>query len=447
MSGAYRSFGIRGSRQRRAMPAEDAILLLEKAGSRPGGLLAFGNGRSYGDSCLNDEGVLIDCRTMNRVLAFDPQDGVIEAEAGILLGEILAHVGPYGFFPPVLPGTQFVTLGGAIANDVHGKNHHRQGSFGCHVEWITLLRSDGRRLRLSARENAELFSATIGGMGLTGLILSARLRLMRVPTTDIEETVMSFSSLEDYFERSGSADTINEYAVAWVDQLAGNRGLMITGNHPSAGRSSPVGPHRRLSVPFVLPFAAVNRWTLAAFNALYFRDRSRRSGKTRRVGCQGFFFPLDGVGHWNRLYGPRGLLQHQSVIPEPAARRAIPEMLARTRAAGETSFLTVLKRFGGRRSPGLLSFARPGYTLTLDFPHRGASTLALLDMLDRITLEAGGAVNPYKDARMSAETFAASFPDWPRLEALRDRAFMSDFWRRTAMCLERDRGTVLKAAE
>ena len=374
-------------------------------------------------------------RAMDRILDFDAASGIIEAEAGTLLSDIIAFTAPHGFFPQVVPGTQFVTLGGAIANDVHGKNHHRRGTFGCHVEGLDLLRSDGTVHRCAPTRNPGLFEATIGGMGLTGVILSASIRLMRVDSLDIDERVTPFRDLGEFFERIGEADANNEYVVAWLDQLAsGNRagrGLLMTGNHARHGARTAARAGSRLAVPFQPPFNLLNRPFLKLFNTAY---RIRKGGAKPKgaVPYQGFFFPLDGVRDWNRLYGPRGLYQHQSVVPEQTARAAIADMLDFARRAGQGSFLTVLKRFGSMRSPGIVSFPRAGYTLTLDFPNKGKATLDMLAGLDRITIEAGGAVNPYKDARMSAQSFAASFPDWRMLEAARDPAFMSDFWVRTA---------------
>jgi FAD/FMN-containing dehydrogenase len=415
--------------------AEEAVRRLKAGTARPDSLLAYGNGRSYGDSCLNPAGTLIDMRSMNRIIAFDPLSGVIEAEAGALLCDIIAYVAPHGFFPQVVPGTQFVTLGGAIANDVHGKNHHRRGTFGCHVEGFTLLRSDGKTYRCSPDFNPHLYSATIGGLGLTGLILTATIRLMHVPSLDVVERVVPFRDLCEFFDLVEEADFANEYAVAWIDQLArvrsAGRGLLMTGNHAEHGSVSATHPRQSISVAFQPPINLLNRPVLKVFNRAY-RVLRGFSQQPHSAPYQRFFFQLDGVGRWNRLYGPNGLYQHQSVLPEETAREAIPELLAMAKKAGQGSFLTVLKRFGSVRSPGLISFPKPGYTLTLDFPNRGAKTLALLKELDALTIEAGGAVNPYKDARMDAETFAASFPNWRDLEALRDPAFISRFWQRTA---------------
>lgn len=438
MAAAFQSFGRNVAATRRSLPVSAAVELLLTGNVEPGSLLAYGNGRTYGDSCQNAGGNVTDMRPASRILSFDAQSGLIEAEAGLFLSDIIAHVAPLGWFPPVLPGTQYVTLGGAIANDVHGKNHHVRGTFGCHVESLLLLRSDGQTYRCSPTANAPLFSATIGGMGLTGLIRSARIRLRRISSPDVVETVRPFSSLDEYFALAETADAANEYAVAWVDQLAGGaregRGVLLTANHAErspAGR----GRGRRLSVPFRPPFTLLNRPFLKLFNEAYYRGKARADG-AHLASWQGFFFPLDGIRHWNRLYGPGGLYQHQSVLPLETGQAAVGEMLATSRKAGEGSFLTVLKRFGGIRSPGLLSFPRKGYTLTLDFPNRGARTLALLKELDRITIAAGGAVNPYKDARMGEHVFEASFPNWRALESLRDPAFLSDFWRRTALSLK-----------
>ncbi|MBX3569154.1 MAG: FAD-binding oxidoreductase [Rhizobiaceae bacterium] len=450
MSSAHGSFGRTTPPTQRVLQAGEAIAALKGGATYPAMLLPYGNGRSYGDSCQNQDGLVVDMRSLDRIESFDPRTGLLVAQAGVQLAQIIDHAAPYGFFPAVVPGTKFVTLGGAIANDVHGKNHHRRGTFGCHVEAIELLRSDGKTYTCTRSSNARLLTATIGGMGLTGLILSATIRLMPVGSIDVVETVTPFGSLDAYFDRAEEADRDNEYAVAWIDQLAGGRaagrGLLLTGNHAQRGQS--VAPARAggRSVPFQPPINVLNRPFLKAFNAAYRWSRSRNPAP-QPASCEKFFFPLDGVRNWNRLYGPRGLFQHQSVIPLDAARHTVPVLLHAAREAGQGSFLTVLKRFGDLRSPGMISFPRPGYTLTLDFPNGGAATLALLSELDAITVAAGGGVNPYKDARMSAATFAATFPDWQRLENMRDPAFMSSFWSRTAMRLKLRDHAALKAAE
>ena len=410
-----------------------------RAGGGDGTFLPFGNGRSYGDSCHDDAGTLIDSRPGARIHAFDPRTGVLTADAGVLFSQITRHVAPAGWFLPVTPGTQFVTLGGAIANDIHGKNHHRRGTSGAWVESFVLDRSDGERLHCSRDTHRELFAATISGMGLTGLIREATIRLLEVPSLTIAETTTRFDNLADYFELAEAADERHEYAVAWIDSLATGRALgrghLIAGDHAPDGERTGIARAPLAAVPFTPPISPLRGLALRAFNEAYYRKA--RPGTTQRlVSFDQFFYPLDRVGRWNRLYGPRGLHQHQSVVPATAGPDAVRALIECARCHRQGSFLTVLKRFGDQPGPGLTSFPRPGYTLTLDFPHRGESTLTLLAELDRITVAAGGAVNPYKDARMSPETFAAGFPRWRELEALRDPALVSDFWKRTALRLD-----------
>ncbi|MBB3998184.1 FAD-binding oxidoreductase [Aureimonas pseudogalii] len=401
-----------------------------------GGLLPRGNGRSYGDSCLNDAGLLVDHRAGAAIRSLDAETGVLVADAGVTLAEITRAAAPLGWFLPVTPGTQFVTLGGAVANDVHGKNHHRRGTLGRAVEALTLRRSDRPQpLRCTRQTQPELFAATIGGMGLTGLMGEITLRLMPVSSTAILQTTTRFDRLDDYFAMAEEADVRHEYAVAWIDSLATGRrfgrGHLIAGDHAACGDREGIARPPFARIPFTPPVSPLKGLALRAFNEGYFR-KAKAGTETHAVPFDGFFYPLDRIGAWNRLYGPRGLHQHQSVVPGEGARDTVGALMHCARAHGQGSFLTVLKRFGDLRSPGLLSFPRPGYTLTLDFPNAGARTLRLLDALDAITVDAGGAVNPYKDARMSAETFAQSFPNWAALERLRDPALMSDFWRRTA---------------
>ncbi|MCY6380030.1 FAD-binding oxidoreductase [Hoeflea prorocentri] len=432
---SYDSWGSNTGVDRAACAAADVTPELLRSGS----FLPFGNGRSYGDSCHNDSGRLIDSRNANRILGFDEASGALTCEAGTLLSDVLAYAIPRGYFLPVTPGTRFVTVGGAIANDVHGKNHHRRGTFGCHVARLTLVRSDGGPLECSPTSNSEMFSATIGGMGLTGLIMQATIRLMRVGTADVRQRTLRFGNLDDYFKHCDAFDAAHEYAVAWIDQLARGRkfgrGLLLGGDH-IAEKAAPMRQSERqwLQVPFTPPISLLNRYTLAAFNELFFR-KEKVGEAIRTVPWQSYFYPLDSIGRWNRLYGPRGLFQHQSVYPQTNGSETTAKLMECAQAHGHASFLTVLKKFGSVQSPGLFSFPRPGFTLTLDFANQGKATLRLLDALDDIVVAAGGAVNPYKDARMGASVFEASFPDWHRLENLRDPAMMSDFWRRTAMVL------------
>jgi FAD/FMN-containing dehydrogenase len=379
-----------------------------------GSYLPIGLGRSYGDTALPD-GTAVLTAGLNRILSFDVETGRLVAQAGVSLAAILDHVMAAGWFLPVLPGTRFVTLGGALANDIHGKNHHVAGSFGAHCLSLELLRSDGQRLNCSTSENAGLFAATIGGMGLTGLITHAEMQLVKVPSPWVVQERIRFDDLGGFFALADESHARFEYAVAWIDALASGaslgRGVFLRGNHAPEGAPIATLDPRQIPFPVDPPFALINRLTLTGFNAAY-RNIPWRRHSTSLVRPESFFFPLDKVANWNRAYGPRGLRQFQCVIPLESARAAVAKMLTTAQQAGHGSFLTVLKLFGPRRSPGILSFPRPGATLTLDFPCQGKATDALLGALDAITLEAGGAVNPYKDARMSRAVFEASFPHW-----------------------------------
>lgn len=417
---------------------ETAPLSELKTGSE-GSLLPFGNGRSYGDTCHNDQGRLITMLPGAAIRAFDPETGVLTADAGVLLSDILATTMPHGFFLEVTPGTAQVTLGGAIANDVHGKNHHRRGTFGRSVVSMTVLTSDGRRVSCSPAGNQPLFAATIGGMGLTGVIEAASIRLMKVPSANVWQRAFRFSSIDGYFDAIDAIDNAHEYSVAWIDQLARGarlgRGVLMAGDHAEDGGTARAPRPPRLAVPFAPPVNLLNRFTLKAFNGLYY-GRAPKTPSTAIVPWASYFHPLDAISGWNRLYGPRGLFQHQSVYPAASGRETTIRLIECAQAHGAASFLTVLKRFGEVPSPALVSFPRPGFTLTLDFANSGKPTLTMLNALDDIVLAAGGALNPYKDQRMSPEMFAASFANWRDLEAMRDPALMSDFWRRTAMRLE-----------
>ena len=393
--------------------------------------LPWGQGRSYGDSCQNDQGVLLETRRLDRLIAFDRDSGVIECEAGMLMRDLIAFALPQGWFVPVTPGTSHITLGGAIANDVHGKNHHREGCFGRHVLGFELLRSDGSTRWCSLKESADWFGASVGGLGLTGLIRRLRLQLRRVPGAFLQGDSLRFGALSEFFALSKESDTTHEYTVAWLDCAARGanqgRGVFIRANH--SDRSARTPAEAGLQMPFTPPISLVNRASLSAFNALYFH----RPAATQQHAVwhyRPFFYPLDSVGQWNRLYGPQGFYQYQCVIPEAAAEPALREMLAQIAASGSGSFLAVLKMFGDLPSQGWLSFPRAGATLALDFPNRGEATLALLERLDNITRAAQGAVYPAKDARMSAAAFQQYFPRWQQMDPYLDPQFSSSFWRR-----------------
>jgi FAD/FMN-containing dehydrogenase len=394
-------------------------------------MLPRGMGRSYGDSCLNDGHTLLDTRGLDRFIAFDERRGILRCEAGVQIADVIEFALPRGWFPMVTPGTKFVTIGGAIANDVHGKNHHRDGSFGHHVEAFELLRSDGSRRVCSAAENAELFHATIGGLGLTGLVTWADIRLLRVAGPWIRQTATRFGSLEEFFAVSEPLESSHRYVVAWLDCASTGpaRGIVFAGDHDE--EPGPVRPRGGRPFPIEPRFSLVNGLTVRAFNAVYYHLPRAGASRSTRVSWDPYFYPLDSVHDWNRMYGPRGFYQYQCVTPfDSDGRKALARLLERIAASGEGSFLSVLKRFGDLPAPGMLSFPIPGYTLALDFPNRGASTRALLDALDEIVAAAGGRVYPAKDARMSGASFRGYYPRWAEFERHVDPCFSSTFWRR-----------------
>lgn len=395
--------------------------------------LPQGLARSYGDSCMNADGVVVSTRTLNRFISFDPATGLICCEAGVTLKDILAVAEPQGWFLAATPGTQYVTVGGAIANDVHGKNHHVTGSFGCHVRRLVLRRSDGGLICCSAEENADWFAATIGGLGMTGLIVEAELQLMRVPQSAVDVETIKYANLREFYQLSQASLADFDYTVAWLDCLATGhqlgRGHFMRANHAVATQPRPAAPNRTLSMPVQSPVSLVNQLSLRTFNTLYYhRIRRRRSIAT--VHYEPFFYPLDRIQHWNRMYGPRGFLQYQCVIPPASAEAAIADLLTCIARSGAGSFLVVLKEFGSIRSPGLMSFPRQGTTLALDFPWRGDATLKLFEAMDAIVRAADGALYPAKDARMRADDFQKWYPAWETVEQMRDPAISSSFWRR-----------------
>jgi FAD/FMN-containing dehydrogenase len=396
-----------------------------------GTFLPRGLGRSYGDSCTNSGGTLLLTERLDRFMAFDETSGRLTCEAGISLDAILRVFVPRGWFLPVTPGTRFVTLGGAIANDVHGKNHHVAGTIGRHINRIWIRRSDSPDVQ-ALDPSAPLFAATIGGLGLTGLIVAAEITLRRIDSVAIDQETMAFQDIRSFIELSAAASATHEYTVAWFDCLHQGRGIFFRGNHAPADadvreRGETFSPPR-IRVPFSAPANLLNRMSVRTFNSAYYWMMRRRTPS--RVSCRPFFYPLDAVQDWNRLYGRRGFLQWQCVVPPDPDARALSQMVRVIAGAGVGSFLSVIKVFGDLPSPGMLSFPRPGVTLAVDFAMRGRTTLALLERLDAIVIEAGGAIYPAKDARMSPSTFQRSFPRLSEFTNFLDPRFSSSFWRR-----------------
>lgn len=404
------------------------------AGAASKKLLPFGTGRSYGDSCLNSGHTLVATRGLDRLLSFDPESGVLGCESGVTLDEILRFSVPRGFFLPVSLGTKLITLGGAIANDVHGKNHHRAGTFGCHLQSLELVRSDRSRRTCSPTQDRELFEATIGGLGLTGVILSAEIKLSRIPSTFLDVEMIRFRDLEEYFSLARESDEKFEHTSAWADFLpAGKnfgRGIFLRGNFSD---SRPGRGLRLHGAPWTIPFPAPNwflsRLILKPFNGFYYR-RECGHKVSRRTHYDPFFFPLDVIGQWNRLYGKRGFFQYQFVLPARSVISGMEKVKEILRESWVRPFLTVLKNFGPKKSPGMLSFPMEGLTVALDFPNLGEKTRALFDRLDETVAIHGGRLYPAKDARMSAKSFQLFFPRWKEWALHVDPKFSSDFWRR-----------------
>ena len=394
--------------------------------------LTLGMGRSYGDACLNPGGRLWKTSGLDKLIAFDPQTGRLVCEAGVLLRDIQRVFVPQGWMLPVTPGTQMVTVGGAIANDVHGKNHHVFGSFGDQIHAIVLARTDGEIVHASAEQNADWLAATIGGLGLTGVIMEAELQLRRVDSPWLDAQTLPYNSLDAFFDLAHASEAGWEHTVSWIDCMNRHdaRGIFMRANHVSgAGQSGPMPSNKKKTMPFVPPVSLVNKPSLAVFNQLYFHLNRWRAGHSR-VHYEPFNCPLDNLLEWNRMYGRRGFYQYQSVVPFATAKNAIRSQLDEIQRSGQGSFLAVLKTFGERQPRGLLSFPMPGVTLALDFPNRGRKTLELFERLDRIVDEAGGRLYPAKDARMPAELFRAGYPKLNEFLGYRDPGIASAMSRR-----------------
>lgn len=394
--------------------------------------LAVGNRRSYSDVCLCDGGQLVDMTGLNRFRSFNPETGVLTAEAGVTIDAVLKTFVPKGFFVPVTPGTRFVTLGGATANDVHGKNHHRVGTFGRHVRGIVLERSDEGSIRISPRRRSDLFNATVGGLGLTGIISEVEIKLQRIPSSQLDVETLPCPDLDELCERLSAGDEKFEHNVAWIDCTASGgslgRGLITRGNWISDGPLEAHGDGGK-TMPTDRFGALLNPLTLKLFNSAYYAKGLMNAGRGV-THYDRFLYPLDSIREWNRLYGRNGFYQYQCVIPDSAGREPIRALLKEISASGEGSFLAVLKRFGDLPSPGMLSFPMPGLTLALDFRNRGAATLGLLARLDSIVASCGGRLYAAKDQRLSREMFINGYPGLERFAAHVDPACQSEFWKK-----------------
>ncbi|WP_203980478.1 FAD-binding oxidoreductase [Planotetraspora silvatica] len=431
------------ARLSRPRSVEEAAALLRAATGR--GAVARGLGRSYGDAAQNSGGVVLDCTALTSSWAHDPATGLVTASAGMSLHDLMTELLPRGWFVPVTPGTRHVTVGGAVAADVHGKNHHVDSSFGAHVRSLTLLTADGTLRALTPDD--ELFWATVGGMGLTGVVVEATFACVPVETSRMWVDVERTRDLDETLEVMTATDDRYRYTVAWIDLLARGgrmgRSVLTRGDHarrdelPVRMRRDPLAfaPRPRLAAPPWVPGGLLNRATVGAFNATWYgKAPAARRGLVQ--GIAPFFHPLDGVAHWNRMYGSRGFVQYQFVVPF-GAEETLRRVVERLSNAGVVSFLTVLKRFG-RGTPGMLSFPMPGWTLALDIPVGQRGLAEMLTVFDEWVAAAGGRLYLAKDSRMPASMMAGTYPRLDEWRAIRDRAdpegvFRSDLARR--LCL------------
>lgn len=408
----------------------DLIDWMNSQNSRDQLLLTYGLGRSYGDSCLNTNQTLIYTSCLDKLVHFEAKTGQLTAMAGVSLGEILNFSIPKGWFLPVSPGTKYVSLGGAIANDVHGKNHHKRSSFGNHLISLKLLRSSGEYLDCSPSQNTDLFHATVGGLGLTGTILEACLQLIPIESAYIDQEILKFETLDEFFEISDSSDLSYEYTVAWIDCIEPKkqRGLFIRGNHAISPQTTSLKRQRKLSIPVEAPSWLINPLSVKGFNWLYY-NKQQSAVEQSKTYFEPFFYPLDAVLGWNKLYGSGGFFQYQFLVPT-REKQALQEALRLIQKSKLASPLAVLKKFGDQKSRGILSFPTSGYTLALDFCNRNERTLKLFHELDALVLDAKGRVYPAKDSVMSKKVFENSFSQLEDFIKHVDPKYSSDLWRR-----------------
>ena len=402
--------------------------------------LAYGMGRSYGDACLNPNGKLWLTNALNKLIHFDLLNGILECEAGVLLQDIQRLFVPRGWMLPVTPGTQMVTVGGAIANDVHGKNHHVFGSFSDSLINIQIYRTNGDIIDCSSRQNPQWFAATIGGIGLTGFIVKATIQLRPVKSPWLNTESIPYESLEEFFNLADSSEKDWEHTVSWIDCLSVTakgllstsktkaRGIFMRGNHADISHLD-LPSEKNSTMPFTPPVSLVNKLSLRLFNEAYYQMGKLKAGESVQH-YEKFFYPLDNLQQWNRMYGPKGFYQYQCVIPREHGLLAIKELLAQINLSGSGSFLAVLKTFGNRPSLGMLSFARPGVTLALDFPNQNEKTLELFKTLDAIVKNAGGRIYLAKDARMPKEMFEHGYHQLGQFIPFRDPGISSAMSRR-----------------
>jgi decaprenylphospho-beta-D-ribofuranose 2-oxidase len=429
----------------RFVPVRDATEIQELIAAAPArGVLARGLGRSYGDAAQSGGAIVLDTAAMSGFV-LDASAATLTASAGASLDDILRAIVPAGFFVPVTPGTRMVTVGGAIAADIHGKNHHGAGTFGSHVSSLTLIDGTGslRTLRPSDQDPSA-FWATVGGMGLTGVITEATFDLIPITSSRMSVDTERANDLDDVMTRMTARDDAYRYSVAWIDSVhPSGRGVITRGDHAPiealSGKQRPkalnYAPTTLATAPKVVPSGLLNTMTVRAFNEAWFRKHPKNEvGALQSIGA--FFHPLDGVQEWNRIYGPRGFVQYQFVVPEGASE-VVHRSLATLRSVGAPSFLTVLKRFGAA-NPAPLSFPQPGWTLAADVPAGIPGLAKALDTIDEMVAEAGGRLYLAKDSRQSPAMFERTYPrlaEWREVRSTLDPhdVFTSDLGRRLGL--------------
>jgi FAD/FMN-containing dehydrogenase len=396
--------------------------------------LPIGMARSYGDCCLNHGGALISTRGLNRFLSFDEQSGILCCQSGVSLSEILDFAVPKNWFLPVSPGTKHVSVGGAIANDVHGKNHQTAGTFGENVIEFELERSNGERFLCSREKNPELFKATIAGLGLTGLILWAKIRLKKITSPFMKCRNIIFHSLEEFFDVSREFSDQHEYSVAWMDCASKSsqfgRGIFMCADHGADGSDNNYSK-RYINLPVYLPKGIVTNYAVSGFNKLYFALMEKRKAEFT-AHYDPYFYPLDVIGSWNRIYGKNGFFQFQGVVPYGDNNKLALGVFEILKKSEHCSYLTVVKEFSEREASGLMSFPRKGLTICFDIPNKGPDTLKFIKKLNDYACSAGGAIYPAKDASMSPDNFITSYRNISEFSGFIDKKFSSSFWRRVS---------------
>lgn len=390
----------------------------------------YGNGRSYGDVCLNDCGSIL-ISNNKKIIKFDNNSGIIEVESGCTLCEIIEYSIPKGWFLPVTSGTKFVTIGGAIANDIHGKNHHIVGSFGNFIKKINLLRSDRKQLVLTKKKNKKLFKATISGLGLTGYILSAEVQLIKITSNKILQKTIKFQNIEKYFQLEQKYKQ-SQYSVAWLDCSTSakkiGRGIFFIGNHVvNKNKKLVFNKKRQLSIPFNLPNLFLNSLVVKIFNNIYWH--MHKDG-LKNVEIDKFFYPLDSIKSWNNLYGKKGFYQFQCIFPKKNAKKGVEKILENIKNFNQKPLLTILKSHGKETSPGLNTFSMEGTSIALDFQNKGEQTKNFLKKLEEITTNYSGRLYPAKDSIMLAKNYQKYYPNWKFLKNLKDPNLTSLFWKR-----------------